>query len=446
MKTQPIFIFLTVLTLVLSGCAGQAFPPTPTPVPTPTTAPTLEPTKGPPSPADVVMGVVERAQAGDVDGVMAYFAPDARLYLAGLPPTGIELSQGTEQIRAFWEDNFSNHFQWEVEITRVSGSQVIARVKTWHDFTRQLGVAPLEWLDVYKVKDGKITTYSGTITQESLGRLMPALAEVMPPEPPAEPASETPVSQLTVTFADGTCSYNGPLALQAGEIQVTFDVHDQSMNVFGLTFFTLAPDKSMLDLMAATILSAPPDWANMFSLHELGHIKSESYRIMVEEGPVYAVCWGQPPDIAIGNVGPFTVVSPSVAVSTQEPVETLPALEIPPSDLVVTFADGKCTLNDPLNLKAGENTVTMVVLDGDHDLFAFALLNLDSGKNKKDALKYFTAPSEPAWVHEIEAHDAIYGDVKTYNVNLEAKPLFVACVGAYPDKEFGSHGPIEVSP
>jgi hypothetical protein len=35
-------------------------------------------------------------------------------------------------------------------------------------FTRQLGVAPTEFIDVPEVKDGKITTYGSTITEQAL--------------------------------------------------------------------------------------------------------------------------------------------------------------------------------------------------------------------------------------------------------------------------------------
>jgi hypothetical protein len=259
-------------------------------------------------PSATVLDMVEQINAGDVEGALAYFADDAVFYIVGLPPTGIEVYQGTEQLRPFWEDVVSNHFQWEVEISSVVGDMVTAHVKTWHDFTRELGVAPLEWLDVYEVKDGKITSYSGTITEEALARFKPAFAEAMPPEPPAAPSSETPVSELTVTISGGTCTYDGPMTLQAGEIQVTMDVQDQDKTLYALTFFSLDPDKDVLDLMASTPGAGPPPWADMISIHTLGAGESATYSFTAEEGPVYLVCWSQPPDLAIGAVGPFEVM------------------------------------------------------------------------------------------------------------------------------------------
>jgi ketosteroid isomerase-like protein len=301
-----------VALVLLVGCGSQ---PTPTPVPTATPiptvvsipAPTATPTPTPVSISAVVLGMVERMNAGDVEGSLAYFADDAMGYIVGLPPTGMEVYRGKEQIRTLWEDSFSNHFQWEVEITQVSGDEVYVRAKTWHDFTRELGVAPLEWIDVYEVKDGKITTYSTTITKDALAKLRPALAEVMQPEPTAAPSSDPPVSKMTVTIARGTCTTDSPMTLQAGEVTVTLDVQDQDNSLYALTLFNLDPDKDFTDLMASTAGSGPPPWSDMLLFEELGPGKSETYSFTVEEGPVYLICWSKPPDLPIGNAGPFEV-------------------------------------------------------------------------------------------------------------------------------------------
>lgn len=318
MKTRlnQLAVILLVLVLGVAGCIAPATqpPPTQTPVPEatatqppPTEAPVVQVTPTANLPAATVLEMVERLNAGDVEGSLAYFAGDAMGYIVGLPPTGIEVYRGKEQLRSLWEDSVSNHFQWEVEITRVSGNEVYVGAKTWHDFTRELGVAPLEWLDVYEVKDGKITTYSTTITEESLARFKPAFAEVVPPEPTAAPSSETPVSELAVTIAGGTCTTDSPMVLQAGEIQVTLDVQDQDKTLYALTFFSLDPDKDVLDLMASTVGAGPPAWSDMILFEELAPSQTGTYHVTVEEGPVYGVCWSQPPDLPIGALGPFEV-------------------------------------------------------------------------------------------------------------------------------------------
>jgi hypothetical protein len=76
------------------------------------------------------------------------------VYSMGFPPTGFEMYKGKEQIRSLWQDRVDIHFQREVKVLSAKGNLVNIQVKTWHDFTRQLEIAPLEYTDVYEVIDG----------------------------------------------------------------------------------------------------------------------------------------------------------------------------------------------------------------------------------------------------------------------------------------------------
>ena len=299
-QSKQVMVIAMTLLLVAAGCSQgtAALPPTPTPIPTMATVSPISTT---------VLGMVERMNAGDLDGTMAYWAEDAIVYFFGLPPTGTEIYKGKGQIRSVFEECISSHFKWEVEISSVVGDVVNAQARTWHDFTRQLGVAPLEYTDVYVVKNGKIVSYASTVTEESLARLKPAFAKAMPAEPPATPTSEKPVSDLAISISGGTCNYDGPMTLQAGEIKVTWEVKDQDRGLYALTFFGLAPDKDLPDLMAATVRPAPPSWSNIFLEKELGPGKSTTSSFTVKEGSVYLVCWSTPPDLPIGGLGPFVV-------------------------------------------------------------------------------------------------------------------------------------------
>jgi hypothetical protein len=260
--------------------------------------------------------MVERLNAGDVEGSLAYFADDAVAYLIGLPLTGIEVYAGKEQIRSLWEDSVSNHFQWEIKIRSAPRDEVYVQARTWHDFTRDVGVAPLEYNDVYAVQFGKIATYASWITEESLARFRPALAEVMPSEPTAPPSSESPVSEMTVTIAGGTCSTNSPMTLQAGEVKVALEVKDRDRETYAVSLWNLDEGKDLLDLMAATD-EIQPGWADELLWKEAGRNSVSAFTVTIEQGPVYLVCWATPPDLAIGNAGPFTVVP-----TTPEPTPT----------------------------------------------------------------------------------------------------------------------------
>lgn len=295
-KILSLILFVS-LAVGAAGCSGQAIPPAPTPTDPPASKPQTN--------SEIVQDMITRMNAGDIEGSLAYFADDAVAYIIGLPPTGMEVYAGKEQIRALWQDSVDNNFQWETEIASDNGDIVMVQAKTWHDFTRQLEVAPLEYVDVYEVIDGKITTYGTILTPDSLARFMPAFEEMVPPEDTA-PSTEQPVSEMTVTIAGGSCAIDHPAPLQAGEIKVNLNIKDQNKDLYALTLFTLHEGKDILDLMASTA-GMPPSWADILLIEELEPGKSATYVSTVGKEPIYLICWSKPPDLPIGNAGPIEV-------------------------------------------------------------------------------------------------------------------------------------------
>lgn len=318
MKIQLI-VLITVLvaTACLVGCAAPATQPLPTQAP-PTQPPATQvpPTNPPVSRkppqhnlnAEIVQKMVDKLNAGDVEGSLTYFTDDARIYLYGFPPTGFELYKGKDQIRAFWQDMVNNHFQWEVKVTNaLLGDLVHLQAKTWHDFTRQLGVAPLEYNEVYQVIDGKITSYGSWLTMDSLARFRPAFAAAMPPEPTATVVSDPGVSAMTVTIVGGVCTTDNPVALKAGEVTVNVNVEDQDKTGYAVGLFNLDPGKDLLDLTVA-LYGMPPSWSDFLLESYPGPGQSETYTFTLEKGPVYMICLSKPPELIIGNAGPIPVV------------------------------------------------------------------------------------------------------------------------------------------
>jgi ketosteroid isomerase-like protein len=313
MKTILIVISIVLITTIgLAGCTAPTTQPPNTHVPQATQVPLKQTPVSQVTPqskvnTEIVLNMVENLNNGDVEGSLAYFADDAVVYIMGFPPTGMEVYHGREQIRSLWQDSVDNHFKWEAEVTSALGDMVNIRAKTWHDFTRQLDVAPLEYTDVYELKDGKIVTYGSWLTKESLDRFKPAFFAAVPPEPNATPASSPPVSEMTVTIAGGTCTTDNPTALQAGEVAVTLNVEDQDNDKYALTMFNLDSDKDILDLMVSTV-GVPPSWADILLYEELGPGQSKTYTFTLKQGPVYMICWSKPPGLPIGNVVPIPVL------------------------------------------------------------------------------------------------------------------------------------------
>lgn len=316
-------VMLLILLWVVAGCTSSGSQAAPTSSPTqeaaelptePATAvpkamavpePTVDPAEA------VVLSMIERVNAEDYAGAAEFMAEDMMAYLIGMPPTGMEIYRGKEQFQTFLEECCTGaNFEWEVVPERVEDGVVYAESKTWMDFTRELGVAPNSWHEIFVIKEGKITLYVSTITEEALANFKPALREVMPDLfEIVLPAGETPVSEVTITIADGSCAYNGPMTLQAGELSVNAVVQDEIWEKYVVSFFTLDVDRDMLDLMASTPRSGPPSWSRMVFLKELEPNESQTYEdFYVKEGLLYMVCWAGSPDIPIGNAGPFVVV------------------------------------------------------------------------------------------------------------------------------------------
>jgi hypothetical protein len=305
----PIFaVILLAIVLGVSGCGSQSAQPpaTSTPVPPESVAPND-------TSSAVVTEMVARVNAGDFTGAAELFADDAMIYLVGMPPTGMEIYWGKEQFRTFLEACCTDqNFVWEVVPERVEEGVVFVEAKTWMDFTRELGVAPNSFHEVFVVQDGQINLYYSTLTEEALANFKPILFEAIPELaafvlPPAE-SNETPVSEVIVNITNDTCAYDGPMSFKAGELIVKVDVQDERFEKYALTFFTLDEGKDLIDLMASTHNPGPPSWSDMVFYKELQPGERQTYEdFYVESGQLYMVCWAGPPEIPIGNAGPFIV-------------------------------------------------------------------------------------------------------------------------------------------
>jgi len=129
-------------------------------------------------PADVVMALQEATQAGDIEAQLDLFADDA-VYTLIPPPPGISGPLvGKDAIRARREVLPDLNAESSIEIRQVDGDTVTALSRYSDDDLRGMGVDFIEGIEEYTIQDGKISTYTWTITDESLDKLMAA----MPPE------------------------------------------------------------------------------------------------------------------------------------------------------------------------------------------------------------------------------------------------------------------------
>jgi len=116
---------------------------------------------------NVLTAMADALNAGDVEATMALFIDDVvikMLFGNALPP---ESYSGREQVRFLMEDLVANNFKIQIEILQVLGDIAVTRSKTWHDFTIQLGIAPLDYIEIYPIQDGKIKGFVDIATDET---------------------------------------------------------------------------------------------------------------------------------------------------------------------------------------------------------------------------------------------------------------------------------------
>ena len=125
---------------------------------------------------NVLTAMADALNAGDVDATMAFFTDDAIikvLYGDARPPSS---HIGREQVRVFMEKIAAGNFKIQIEILQVLGDIAIVRSKTWMDPTIKLGIAPLDYIEIYPIQDGKIKGFVDIATDETVAKLKAAMA------------------------------------------------------------------------------------------------------------------------------------------------------------------------------------------------------------------------------------------------------------------------------
>lgn len=130
------------------------------------------------TPEEVVMAMIEAEKAGDLEAQIALFADDAVYSILPPPPDMPGPIVGKDAIRARRAGLATLNAESITEITGVDGNTVTTLSRYTDDELRSLGLEFIEGIEEYVIQDGKITSYTWTMTDESLAELMAA----MPPE------------------------------------------------------------------------------------------------------------------------------------------------------------------------------------------------------------------------------------------------------------------------
>ncbi len=128
-----------------------------------------------PKPEDLVASWQEAINKGDIDAALSYLANDATVTI--IPPAeGDGIYNGHEEIRGWYETMVAAKGQGTTDNCRVDGESVTCRDTYTDEGLKGMGVDFIEGEYAAVVQDGKIQSYTFTISPESL-------AKFPPPEP-----------------------------------------------------------------------------------------------------------------------------------------------------------------------------------------------------------------------------------------------------------------------
>ena len=127
-------------------------------------------------PAALFTALADALNAGDVDAALALVADDAVLTF---PDLGYVFT-GKEEIRGWYEGLVAQNLHAEPSDFQIDGDRMTWSNKVSIDDWRALGIAPLDYTGEGTVQDGKIKSYTETMTPQSLAKLQAAMAQQLP--------------------------------------------------------------------------------------------------------------------------------------------------------------------------------------------------------------------------------------------------------------------------
>lgn len=128
------------------------------------------------NPMSVVEAWNDAMNAGDADAALASLADDAFIKLVPPPIEGHDgIFRGKGEIRTWWEGLYALNGASTLSNCQGDGETVTCNLTYTDDQLQSIGVASIDNEFVVIVRDGKIQTYTATVTPESLAKLQAAM-------------------------------------------------------------------------------------------------------------------------------------------------------------------------------------------------------------------------------------------------------------------------------
>lgn len=165
-----------LLAMVLAICAGCAAPQ-------------------PADPLALVNSWQAALNAGDVDKALSFLAEDAMVTIVPAGPDGDGVYSGRAEIRGWYQTVAGGKGTGALRDCQTAGDTVTCLSTYADDGLKGMGVDSIQGQWVATLRDGRIQSYTFTISPESLAKF--------PPPPTAEPAAtSTPSPEVRVLAAD----------------------------------------------------------------------------------------------------------------------------------------------------------------------------------------------------------------------------------------------------
>jgi hypothetical protein len=135
-----------------------------------------------PDPVSTINAWVEALNAGDIDSALSYLADDAVVQIVPAAPGTSGIFTGKEEVRGWYETIVGQHGVTALSECQVDGETVTCVNNYAEDSFRSLGIDFVvgEWVAV--VREGKLQSYTFTMSDESLAALMAAMPPPVMPE------------------------------------------------------------------------------------------------------------------------------------------------------------------------------------------------------------------------------------------------------------------------
>jgi ketosteroid isomerase-like protein len=153
-------------------------------------------------PMSIIDAWVEALNAGDIDAALSYLADDAVVTIVPPAPGTSGVYTGNGEIRGWYEGIVGEHGVTTLSDCQVDGETVTCVNTYTGDSFTSMGIdfVVAEWVAV--VRDGKLHSYTWTMTDESLAALMAA----MPPQAmPVTGGTAVPLYAIVAAFGGLMC-------------------------------------------------------------------------------------------------------------------------------------------------------------------------------------------------------------------------------------------------